>query len=204
MNIGLPQHDSPQGQYLRERNLAAQRLLYDWSFTPGLPPLCKGIPKPEEFSPRKKDRLTADYLTSMANSRLAWIEWKRKDKRKLSHYETLYVLETAPAVIKTWTEDRVFADQRMNGVNPFLITNIDAIPENFPVDDETLRGVLPDGVTVAQLLGERRLFICDWRDLADVPVVFGRFAVAPVALFWLDDDRTLMPPAIARAESPAA
>ena len=56
----------------------------------------------------------------------------------------------------------------MNGVNPFLITSIAAIPDNFPVTDEVLRGVLPPGVTLAQLLDQRRLFLCDWKDIAGV------------------------------------
>ena len=65
MQISLPQHASPEQQFQRERDLAAQRKLYEWEFMPGLPPFCKGIPEPEEFTARKRDRMLFDVGESI-------------------------------------------------------------------------------------------------------------------------------------------
>jgi arachidonate 15-lipoxygenase len=115
----------------------------------------------------------------------------------------LYALRHSPRVMERWRSDREFARQRLNGINPFLITCIAELPEHFPVTDENLRGVLPDGVSLPRLLDEQRVFLCDWKDVAGAPLVLGRFQAAPMALFWLDDSRTLMPLAIQLGQSPA-
>jgi len=203
VRISLPQADDAQDRYTRGRQLAAQRELYDWDRRPGLPPLCKGVPAPERFSRSSTEEMLGDAADSILSGAMSLIAWARGKPTRLSHYDSLYALRRRPSVSTDWMSDREFARQRMNGVNPFLITSIAALPDNFPVTDAILRGVLPDGVTLAQLLGQGRLFICDWKDLAGTPIVFGRFQVAPMALFWLDDTRTLMPLAIQLGQSPA-
>jgi hypothetical protein len=201
--ISLPQADTPEERYQRGRNLVSQRDLYEWLHPPGLPPVCKGIPEPEQFTHRKRDTMALDLANSILSAAVGLVEWKRKGSRRLSHYDALYHLERAPRVQQCWRRDHEFARERKNGINPFLITSIAEIPEQFPVTDETLRGVLPDGVTIAQLLDERRLFVCDWGTIAGAPIVPGRFQVAPIALFWLDGNRTLMPLAIQLGQTPA-
>lgn len=201
--ISLPQADTPQERYQRERNLVSQRDLYEWLHPPGLPPVCKGVPEPEEFTHRKSDTMVLDVANSLLNAAMGFMEWKRKGSRRLSHYDALYTLERAPAVQKYWRRNSEFARERKNGVNPFLITSIAEMPEQFPVTDTTLQGVLPDGVSLAQLFDERRLFVCDWGAIAGAPIVPGRFQAAPIALFWLDGDRVLMPLAIQLGQSPA-
>lgn len=203
LRISLPQDDTPQEQYERTRLLAAQRGLYDWDRRPGLPPLCKGVPAPERFSRASADEMVSDAVDSALSGAMSLYAWARGKPTKLSHFDSLYALRTPPRVMSTWRSDRDFARQRMNGINPFLITSIGAIPENFPVTDDDVGGVLPEGVTIARLLDERRLFLCDWKDIAGAPIVFGRFQVAPMALFWIDQRSTLMPLAIQLGQSPA-
>jgi len=203
VRIGLPQYDTPAELFTRNRELAAQRELYDWDRRPGLPPLCKGVPVPERFPSASSDEMVSDAFDSVLGAAMSLMAWMRGKPTRLSHYDSLYALRKAPAIQANWRSDREFARERMNGINPFLITSIAAIPENFPVTDADLRGVLPDGVSMAQLLDQRRLFLCDWKDIAGAPIVFGRFQVAPMALFWLDDSSTLMPLAIQLGQSPA-
>ena len=201
--ISVPRDDSPQQLYERERHLAARRALYDWDRRPGLPPMCKGVPAPERFGRASAYEMLSDAAESVVSGALSVFGWMRGSPTQLRHYDTLYALRRPPRVMDNWRSDREFARQRLNGINPFLITCIAELPEHFPVAADHLRGVLPDGVTLAQLLDERRLFLCDWRDVAGAPLVLGRFQAAPMALFWLDDRRTLMPLAIQLGQSPA-
>ena len=67
--ISLPQADTPQERYQRERNLAGQRSLYEWQYPPGLPPVCKGIPAPEEAQARTaSNRLISIATPSLRRS----------------------------------------------------------------------------------------------------------------------------------------
>jgi arachidonate 15-lipoxygenase len=199
--IGLPQHASPQERFQRERDLAAQRKLYEWDTMPGLPPFCKGLPKPERFTARKKDRMLFDVGESLADAALAVMKWMKAKPGKVNDYRAFYPLRPLPSVADQWMEDREFARQRLDGINPFLITRIDEIPANFAVDDDTVRRVLPDGVTLASLLAEGRLFIIDYGALEGAPIALGRFQEAPIALFWVDSTGTLMPLAIQLGQS---
>lgn len=201
MQISLPQHVSPEQQFQRDRDLAAQSKLYEWENMPGLPPFCKGLPEPEEFTARKKDRMLFDVGESLADAALAVMKWLTAKPGKVSDYRRFYPLRPMPSVADRWMEDREFARQRLDGINPFLITRIDEIPKNFAVTDKTLRNVLPDGVTLGSLLEQGRLFIIDYATLQGAPIVLGRFQEAPIALFWTDETKTLMPLAIQLGQS---
>ena len=203
VTLGLPQDDTPQERFTRSRQLAAQRSHYDWDRPPGLPPLCKGVPLPERFDRASGDEMLSDVVSSVVNGGLSLFGWLRGKPTELRHFDTLYALRRPPRVISSWRTDREFARQRMNGVNPTLITCLAGLPENFPVTDGHLRGVVPEGISLDGLLGQQRLFLCDWKDLAGAPTVFARFLAAPMALFWLDDTGTLMPLAIQLGQSPA-
>jgi len=204
VQISLPQNASPQETFLRDRDLAAQRALYEWEYMPGLPPFCKGVPEPEKFTPRKRDRMLFDVGESLADAALSVMKWLTAKPGKVSDYRRFYPLRPMPAVADRWMENREFARQRLDGINPFLITRIDEIPQNFAVDEDTVRNVLPDGVTLAQLLSEGRLFTIDYATLQGAPIVLGRFQEAPIALFWTDDSKTLMPLAIQLGQSEAS
>ena len=172
VRISLPQDDTPEELFTRTRLLAAQRSLYEWERLPGLPPLCKGVPAPERFAKSTTHEMLSDALTSVLSGGLSLFGWLRGKPTKLRHYDALYALRRPPRVMQNWRSDREFARQRMNGINPFLITCIAAIPEQLPGHRRRRSaGVLPDGVTLAQLLDQRRLFLCDWKDIAGAPVV---------------------------------
>lgn len=201
MPIGLPQHASDQDRFQRHRDLAAQRAFYEWDHMPGLPPFCKGLPEPEKFTPRKRDRLTFDVGESIADAALSVMLWLRAKPGKVTDYNSFYPLRPMPEVASRWMEDREFARQRLDGINPFLITRITEIPEKFAVDDEVLKGVLPDGMTLNGLLEEGRIYMIDYAAIEGAPITLGRFQEAPMALFWVDQTRKLMPLAIQLGQS---
>ena len=185
-----------------DRSLAVNRERYKWRNVPGVPPFSKRDPETEEL--RAKGRLGYDYTMSLVNgalSGLAWAADKKKHANRLEHYSHFYRLRHQPDVATRWKTDAEFARQRLNGVNPLLLQRITEIPGNFSVTEERVRDVLPNGVTLRSLLAEGRLFLCDWVELEGCPVAFGRFLSAPLALFWLNQDRELMPLAIQLAQS---
>ncbi len=203
MQISLPQNASPQETFLRDRDLAAQSQLYEWSYMPGLPPFCKGLPEPERFTARKRDRMLFDVGESLADAAFSVMKWLTAKPGKVDDYRRFYPLRPMPSVADRWMENREFARQRLDGINPFLITQIQEIPENLAVTEKTVRAALPDGITLSQLLAEGRLFIIDYAALQGAPIVLGRFQEAPIALFWVDESKTLMPLAIQLGQSEA-
>ena len=203
VHIGLPQHGDAHDRLLRSRQLAVQRDQYAWVHTPGLPPHCRGVPPGEQFTPRQRDRMLFDMRQSVADAALSLIKWMKRKPGRVSDYSLFYPLRPIPSVAQRWMLDEEFARQRLDGINPLLITAIDQIPGNFPVTDDVVRGVLPESVTLGQLLAEGRLFVADYAALADVPVNIGCSLAAAIALFWLDDGGRLMPLAIQLGQSPA-
>lgn len=203
VRIELPQTCDPHHRLLRERELSAQRSQFDWVHTPGLPPYCKGVPPSEVFVAREHERMQLDVMRSVADAALSTIKWMKRKPGKLSDYSLFYPLRSRPGVAKRWMLDKEFARQRLDGINPFMITAIDAIPDYFPVTDELLRGVLPAGISLDRLLAEGRLFITDYAALQDVPLNIGCYLTAPISLFWVDEQRKLMPLAIQLGQSPA-
>jgi arachidonate 15-lipoxygenase len=201
--ICLPQRADAHDRLIRSRELAMQRATFEWVHTPGLPPYCKGVPPSEHFIARQRDRMKWDVMQSVADAALSTVKWLRRNPGKVADYSLFYPLRQKPAVARRWMLDQEFARQRLDGINPFMITAIDRIPEHFPVTDDVVRGVMPDGLGLDRLLGEGRLFLVDYAALAGSPVSIGCFMEPAMALFWLDESDRLMPLAIQLGQSPA-
>jgi Lipoxygenase len=203
VRIKVPQCCDAHDLLLRQRDLAVQRSQYEWVHTPGLPPYCRGVPACERFTGRQRDRMAFDVIQSVVNAATASVKWIKRKPGKIGDYSLFYPLRRRPAVAARWMQDKEFGRQRLDGINPFMIAAIDEIPDHFPVTDELLGGVLPEGVRLEQLLGEGRLFMTDYSALDDAPSNIGCYLTAPISLFWLDDQRQVMPLAIQLGQSPA-
>lgn len=187
---------------VRERDLFSQRQDYTWVHAPGQPPFCKGVPPGEAFTKAKKDSMLIDVVESVADVALAAVIRFFKHNDTVASFRRYYPLMPIPAVADRWMQDEEFARQRLDGINPFLIRLATEIPENFPVTDETLRGLIPSGSSLTQLLAEHRLFLVDYEILHGLPPMLGCFVVAPIALFWKDGLGRLMPLAIQLGQTP--
>ncbi len=198
----LPQHATDAQRVSRARTLFSQRLAYEWVHAPGLPPYVKDVPPNEEFD-KKKDRIwKLDVEESVADMALAAVLRMRGHNDTIESFNRYYPLRQIPGTADRWSHDAEFARQRLDGINPSMIHRITEIPGHFPVTDAIL-GKLIGKHSLESLLAEGRLFMCDYADLVDIPLVYGRFLTAPMALFWLNNQRQLMPLAIQLGQSPA-
>jgi arachidonate 15-lipoxygenase len=111
-----------------------------------------------------------------------------------------------PDVTGLWQDDRVFASQRLAGLNPMLIQRVTAdggVGVAWPelrarlspkVTDATVSYFLP-GVTLDQAVDQARLFVCDYSALGKITadtdavgVFAGKRPWAPIVLYVKTDD----------------
>lgn len=184
--------------FARQRALAVNQSIYAWDRLPGLPAFCKGLPDVEKPPRMQSERFMYDLGNSLFEAVLAKRSFARalKSKDQLEAYNHLRPRGPQPSVADRWQLDAEFARQRLNGVNPLQIRRLDSLPAHLVVTDERVRDVVPEGYTLDKLMGEGRLFFCDWPGLVGTPVTLGRFLTAPSALFFTDAIGTLMPLAI--------
>ncbi|MCF2150683.1 hypothetical protein IQ276_030525 [Desmonostoc muscorum LEGE 12446] len=110
-----------------------------------------------------------------------------------------------PDVAKNWQSDIEFGRQRLNGMNPVMIRkckpqdiNTDG---NFRVTNEIINPVRGKDIDLTSALAENRLYILEYpifdniitADLADQ---LGRYLQSPICLFYVDDQKQLLPIAI--------
>ena len=201
--IKLRMDVSAEQRFQRDRAVAVNRHDYRWVHLPELPPFCDGVPAAEEPATFEGERVTYDVAMSALNIGVSMFGAMRRKATTVAHYNAFYAMRRKPSVMRCWKDDAEFARQRLDGVNPLSIRLARSIPDNFPVTDDVLRGVLPAGTTLDMLIAEHRLYLTDHRLLADVPTVLGRFLTAPMGLFWVDDQRRLMPLAIQLGQQPS-
>ncbi|MFN6469804.1 MAG: lipoxygenase family protein [Nostoc sp. SerVER01] len=118
-----------------------------------------------------------------------------------------------PEVAKNWQSDIEFGRQRLNGMNPVMIRkckpgdiNTDG---NFAVNNEIINPVRGKDIDLTSALAENRLYILDYpifnkiitADLADQ---LGRYLQSPICLFYVDDQKQLVPVAIQLEEKTGA
>jgi len=203
MRICVPGSADRFERAVRERTLFAQREAHQWVHAPGQPPYCRDLPPAEAFTAAKNRWMTIDLVESVADMALAMVTRLFKNNDTVASFKRYYPLRPVPGVAQRWMRDEEFARQRLDGINPYLLRLATELPAHFPVTDDTLRGVVPPGTRLDQLLAEQRLFLLDYEILHGLTPVFGRFCVAPMALFWRDDQGRLMPLAIQLGQSPA-
>jgi Lipoxygenase len=110
-----------------------------------------------------------------------------------------------PDVAKNWQLDIEFGRQRLNGMNPVLIRKCnpeDINPDgNFPVTNEIINPFRGKDIDLASALAENRLYILEYKIFdnivtADLKDQLGRYLQSPICLFYVDDQKQLVPIAI--------
>ncbi len=181
MQIVLAQSATEQQRLVRERTLAQQRAAYRWCRLPGAPPFCDGLPTAEEQSASRKESLLWDAAGSIWNTAASVVARLGLKPWSINYFNHYYRTRPGPSVAKRapgsgvarWRTDKEFARQRLNGVNPFMITRVEHVPGHFPVTDDLIGGIT-GGQPIADLISAHRLYMVDYAGLAGCPTNPGR------------------------------
>jgi len=168
-----------------------------------LPPFIRDLHPEEEYSAYIQGRLYKIIGASLLSAVMSYFENRLIEKKGIDVYRHLFAgYRDKPVSMKRWRRDDEFGRQRLAGLNPGMIRRFDRIPENFPVTDELVEGLLDPGETLASAIGKKRLYYCDYAILEGIAVKEERFLAHPIALFYVGSDGKLMPIAIQMFQSP--
>lgn len=188
----------------RAQQLAQLREAYRYEHESLAPlPLLVALPERERFSSKYLSRRLNHTGALVPNVAYWKIDELLDPADGLSSFENLFRQFTKQAgCIGSWRRDASFAEQRLSGVNPMRIRRVRSSDE-FPFALPQLDGY---GMSTADAIAARRLFIADYRDLAFIggnrEQAHPKFLPTPTALFyWVEspkagEDGWLMPVAI--------
>lgn len=124
----------------------------------------------------------------------------------LAAYANVYTTLPAQDIVQRWQDDRVFASQRLGGLNPMIIQRVTTggVGANWTtlrgklssrIDDTALAPFFRSPITLDQAVAESRLFVADYHELGAVTGdpnapgwQKGRRIQAPIALYVRTDD----------------
>ena len=216
----LPQHDGAVQKAERALQLGVAQQIYAYNAPAGLP-----MPMAVERAAAAQAIEILDWVTGwLANQARIFADleiWKYEtggnpDFAALADYTKVFTLFSAPDVIETWQDDRVFGAQRLAGLNPLAVTLVTAGSTHEGLSWSVLRPKLAPAIlnakfggrTLADLLGEGRLYVTDFASLQGVvPDTYDgvrQFQMAPVALYVKPTDFAgLVPLAIQLTQNPS-
>jgi arachidonate 15-lipoxygenase len=179
---------------LNQLRMKRDRALYQWSHPPELDPAatCRGVPPPELWPKRYADERAALKGRQNANKVELATQWAGDPFDRFDDYAKMYpAYKRRPETVArpyVLDDDAEFARQRLQGVNPLMLTLLD---KPLPADCAFANAHLTpffgrsDGLEWGR--ANRRLFLCDYGELVGVQAQADRFVAAPFALFALLD-----------------
>ncbi|KAG1666859.1 Arachidonate 5-lipoxygenase [Nymphon striatum] len=147
----------------------------------------------ERYSNRKWDMKTSATRLKLDAKLIGLTSEKWSSLQDLKHIFKLKLDE--PLCLSRWHDDKWFASQRLQGVNPCMIKLCKEVPTNLDVDDEMLKPFLEE-MSLQEALQANKLFICDLKIMRNLPCKDDKMICAPIALFYLNKEGTLLPIAI--------
>uniref|UniRef100_A0A0P4W1A9 Lipoxygenase domain-containing protein n=1 Tax=Scylla olivacea TaxID=85551 RepID=A0A0P4W1A9_SCYOL len=154
----------------------------------------ENLPSDEKFSEEYYWTFASEKVSLLAQTK--FIEWTTTKWNTLENLKSVFKKSLGePECIDVWKEDWWFGLQRLQGVNPQVIALCTAIPENFDVTEETVKGLLDD-LALEEALKKKKLFICDLEITDNLDCKDNRELASPLALFYLNKENKLMPVAI--------
>ena len=145
-----------------------------------LPRMVKGYPAGQLLPPRKLGRMTeraSEYVYSQAQ----FVERLGGDDRWKAIFGGEWLAQPEPrGVIDAWKTDAEFCRQLLAGVNPMCITQLTDAAKIPPA----LAGLTAQGKSAADLAGEKRLFVLDYAELAELPRYRDMVFYAPLVLIY--------------------
>jgi Lipoxygenase len=170
-----------------------------------LPPFIRKLAASENYSAYISGRLYRIIGASFVSLVLSLVERWLLRWRGAEAYRHLFLgYRQRPLSMNRWRLDAEFGRQRLAGVNPRMIRRFDRIPENFPVTDVVVHGLMDPGETLASAMARKRLYCCDYRILEGISVKEGRYLTQPITLFYVGSEGQFLPIAIQLFQSPDA
>jgi arachidonate 15-lipoxygenase len=180
----------------------------------------------EKISGNQGNRNSGDALTNAIIEKSVVAKVKSIQEQEQRHqksasllsfqnYQDIFQVIYLPHIADRSQEDKVFAAQRVAGVNPLVIERLRALLAKFPVTDEHYQAVMGKSDSLQTALAENRLYITDYQDLNDiVPGTIelnnkkvDKYIYQPIALFAVESGdcprRRLVPVAIQCAQEPS-
>ncbi|XP_045601794.1 allene oxide synthase-lipoxygenase protein isoform X4 [Procambarus clarkii] len=191
----LPQDTPDFLKAQRMTNLGHKKKVYRYKQNvPDGPAQIENLPSDEKFSEEYYWTFATEKMNLLARTKL--IEWTTSKWNTLEDLKKVYKQSLGePECIDVWKEDWWFGIQRLQGVNPNIITLCNKIPEKFDVTEDTVKGLLDD-LSLAEALENNKIFICDLEITDNLSCKDDRELASPLALFYLNKQDKLMPIAI--------
>lgn len=199
--ICLPQDEPEFTRDMRACELISQREIYVFESNDGTPPHVRRLPKCEEFTTHKSRGMIKDIAYGILNGTIAGIETLINDRKSLKVFDRYYPLWEEPAVVDRFGSDLEFGRQRLNGLNPVLVKRCNQIPDNFPVTEDTVEGLLDKGDSLEKAAATNRLYLLDHQAVGGIKVKNGYLAI-PLTLFYCNKKGQFLPVAIQLEQDP--
>ncbi|CAB3373467.1 Hypothetical predicted protein [Cloeon dipterum] len=189
---------------LRQEELREKRKLYEFKETiPNGPKQVKDLPSDEEFSSGAKSDIIIEKGKLLF--RKLYLEFTTQKWKIFDDVYSIYHPDHSlpkPACAEFWRDDKWFGLQRVQGVNPVLITLCKEIPAKLAVTAEMVEPFL-EGISLEAALSTNKIFIIDLEFLDGASCKLEKM-VSPIALFYLNKSDDLLPIAIQLFQEPSA
>ena len=123
----------------------------EWGLPSSIDETVDTLPHDEEFERVKKVDFT---LTALENGLKIRVQAAFNDVEDIHDYRKIATILGDPDILvytaARWTTDVEFGRQMLNGVNPVVIEKCTALPSNFPVTNDMVKGFLNRGLTLEQ------------------------------------------------------
>ncbi|XP_061560234.1 polyunsaturated fatty acid lipoxygenase ALOX8-like isoform X2 [Phycodurus eques] len=206
----------PQLQDQRKKELVQQKLTYKWDeYAEGMAYVLSikdpnSLPAEVRFSYSKARQFA--YRIKFARDELlekgvlhTLGRWESFEGMKNVSWFTKSTL--SERVSQLWKNDDFFADQFLNGVNPYVIRRCAKLPSDFPVTDEMVKPFLAKGTSLTKEMENGNIFIVDYKIMEGLPttVMDGkRVPLAPaLCLLYVTPEKKLLPIAIQLGQRPS-
>ena len=212
----LPQNDTLLERLERQLQLDVSRAVYvyDLSKSSGLDIPMATITAALSQTVEHPDWLVG-WATNAAKSFANVDLWKvqtsgQAELTTFADYTQVFAIFPTPSIVNTWQDDRIFAAQRLAGLNPVAIQLVTRDGESRGINwtplsvklSPQIKNARFGGRTVLEMFQAGRLYVTDFDSLQGL-VPLGNYQLAPLALFVRrDDDPGLLPVAIQLTQDP--
>ncbi|HXJ82285.1 MAG TPA: lipoxygenase family protein [Candidatus Methylomirabilis sp.] len=211
LSPSLPQKNNLIERAEREAQLAVTRDVYDYSTQTGLPMPMAATKAAIVQLPGLVDWVEGQGVNQakiFADLTLWKFETASVDNfSSLADYAKVFTIFTTPDIVETWQDDRIFASQRLGGLNPMAVNRVTedgsvgvgwaALSRKLSpsISGQPIQPPVGPQITIQQAIQQGRLYVTDYVALQAAvasPTApgwqKGQHLMAPLGLFVRTDD----------------